>query len=300
MNTAINFRRSAAEEPPFAEEEPRLNWYHRTRHLGRHANKLVIIGLLVLFVLVYFWQFMFFTVQSGEVGVLYLLFGGGTQTDRVLGEGMKVIAPWDKLFIYNVRVQEVKHEMPALTAEGLMVTLEVSIRFHPELELVGLLHQRVGPDYTDRIVIPEVESALREKVGSSNITEVYRMQRSLLQEVAIEGFENVSRKYIRIDELILRSVKLPDAVRVEIENKMTQQEIARSYEYPTRDRAAGGGAALTRIERPQGVQRHPPIVSDARAAAVAGHRGDAPARGVTEREDGHHRRQDRAAVDPWR
>jgi hypothetical protein len=63
-------------------------------------------------------------------------------------------------------------------------------------------------------VIPEVESVLREKIGSSNMTEVYRMQAQSAAGSG-QGFENVSRKFIRIDELIRRSVRLPDTVRVE-------------------------------------------------------------------------------------
>ena len=145
----------------------------RWRRLSRvgtgHFNELLILTILVLFVMVFFAPQIFQTIKSGEVGVLYKRFGGGTQTDRVLGEGMKIIAPWDSLFVYNVRVQEAKHTLDVLTSEGLTVTLNLSTRYHPELELVGLLHQQVGPDYAQKIVLPEVESALRTNLAGRPI-----------------------------------------------------------------------------------------------------------------------------------
>src|SRR5665213_2031768 len=122
----------------------------RLIHASRRFTGRILLALAVLGVVaIYFWPQVFITIHSGEVGVLYMRFGGGTQTDRVLGQGLKIIAPWDRLFIYDVRVQETKHSMDVLTNEGLTVKLELSIRYHPELDLVGLLHDRIGPQYKD-------------------------------------------------------------------------------------------------------------------------------------------------------
>src|SRR5579871_3048486 len=175
MTTVIDVDSRPTGDDPFegaddSFDAPRRCWYHRILSpIREHTTAFVIFG--------------------GEVGVLYLRFAGGTQTDRVLGEGMKVIAPWDRLFIYNVRVQEVKHEMNAITDEGLKVKLDLSIRYHPEVELVGLLQQQVGPNYRDQIVIPEVESAVRTLVGASSMTQVYTLQRSVMQTVINDSLD---------------------------------------------------------------------------------------------------------------
>jgi len=43
------------------------------------------------------------TIDSGKAGVLYKTFGGGVVTDEPpLGEGFHVVAPWNKVFIYEV------------------------------------------------------------------------------------------------------------------------------------------------------------------------------------------------------
>ncbi len=61
------------------------------------------------FLFVYLTPDVLITVKSGEVGVLYRRLAGGTQIDSVTRRGLTFVAPWDRLFICNVRVQECKH-----------------------------------------------------------------------------------------------------------------------------------------------------------------------------------------------
>ena len=202
-----------------------------SRLMQAHMNKVVILAGILLFALIYLAADIFHTIRSGEVGVIYRRFGGGTQTDKVLGEGLKLIAPWDRLFIYNVRVQEETRPIDVLTNEGLTVKLDVSIRYHPELEMVGLLHQKVGPDYKDKVVIPEVESALRMIMASLPMREVYGSERGTVQKVINDSLEHVAQKYIKVDEVVIRHVELPKSIRDTVEQKMAQKELAESYEY---------------------------------------------------------------------
>jgi regulator of protease activity HflC (stomatin/prohibitin superfamily) len=256
----------AARDLEVAEAPPPRPWYAPlSDFLQRHLTTLIVIGGVLVFLIIFFAPMIFITIQSGEVGVLYRRFQGGTQTDRVLGEGMKVIAPWNKLFIYNVRVQEAKHSMQALTNEGLAVRLDLSIRYHPEVELVGLLQDRVGPDYVDKIVIPEVESGMRTLVGATALRDVYSMQRTLVQNVINDTAEHVSQKFITIDQIILRDVILPAKVQAEIEEKMTQKQIAESYEY--RLEIARQEAARRAIEA-EGLQRYNDLLNPSLTPSV--------------------------------
>jgi regulator of protease activity HflC (stomatin/prohibitin superfamily) len=195
------------------------------------ANRVLLCVSVLLFLAVFLSPDVFVTIHSGEVGVLYSRFLGGTQVDRVFGEGIQMIAPWDELSIYTVRVQEEKHDMQVLTKEGLSVTLHLSIRYHPEPDMVGMLHQKVGPNYKERIVIPEVESALRVIMGGFTMREVYGSERGLVQKVINESLESVSQKFVKVDDIVLRHVELPAAVQTAVEEKMKQKEEAEAYEY---------------------------------------------------------------------
>lgn len=197
---------------------------------GAFARFGVVAGVL-LFLLIYLTPDILVTVQSGEVGVLFRRLNGGTDTEHVIGEGLTFVAPWDRLFIYNVRVQEARHEMGVLTNDGLHVTLHLSIRYHPERDLVALLHQTVGPDYKDKIVIPEVESVLRTTLGRFGMDQVYGADRGVLQRIISDSLDEVSQKYVSIDDVIVRAVDLPATVNAMIEEKMKQKERLATYAY---------------------------------------------------------------------
>ncbi len=65
------------------------------------------------------------TIGSGEAGVLYKTFGGGVVTEEPpLGEGFHLVAPWNKVYIYEVRQQEVFEKMKVLSSNGLDIQLD--------------------------------------------------------------------------------------------------------------------------------------------------------------------------------
>lgn len=191
---------------------------------------LYLILVSFLFVLVYFAPDIFVTIQSGQVGVRYLRFFGGTQTDFVLGEGFKFVFPWDKLFVYDTRVQETKHDLTVLTGEGMSISVHISIRYHPEATLVGLLHQRIGPDYPTRIVIPEVESGLRAVLGKVKLRNIFDLEADgAYDRVRNEVGDSLATQLITLDGIIVRGIDLPAPVKGAIEDKMVQGELAGSY-----------------------------------------------------------------------
>jgi regulator of protease activity HflC (stomatin/prohibitin superfamily) len=60
---------------------------------------------------------------------------------------------------------------------------------------------------------------------------VYGSQRGLVQQALNEGLEQVEQKFVKIDDVVLREVTLPDQVRQTIEQKMQQKELSESYEF---------------------------------------------------------------------
>ena len=73
------------------------------------------------------------TIGSGEAGVLYKTFGGGVGTDEPpLGEGFHIVAPWNKVYIYEVRRQEIFEKMKVLSSNGLDIQLDASAWYKPD------------------------------------------------------------------------------------------------------------------------------------------------------------------------
>jgi len=206
-------------------------WTKIKIRLRENLSLMIVTTLIVLFVIIYFWHSIFITIKAGEGGVLYLRFFGGTVVDKTYPEGFHIIAPWDIMTKYNVRYQVVHHQMHALTRKGMRINLTLTIRYKPEYILLGVLHQRVGPDYLDKIVIPEAEAVIRKIIGRFDAGEVYSTKRALIQRIVNEAIHEVSQRFVRIDDMIITSVELPQAIRKAIESKLEQRELAAAYEF---------------------------------------------------------------------
>jgi len=184
---------------------------------------------MFLFMFFYLYNHIVYTIQSGEGGVKYLRFFGGTVVDKVYPEGIHFVFPWDQLFIYNVRIQQVAHEFDVLTKSGLKVRLSISIRYYPEYKLLGILHQKVGMDYVHTIVIPEVESVLRVLVGTMEAEEVYKTEKSIYENALNQAVERVAQRFVNVDVVIIKKIDMPDSVEKAIREKIEQKHIAEAH-----------------------------------------------------------------------
>jgi regulator of protease activity HflC (stomatin/prohibitin superfamily) len=201
---------------------------HRV-NMRKILPQLIILALIGLLVFVYFIPQIFITIRPGEAGVHFRRFFGGTVTDVVYGEGLQIIFPWDVMYVYNVRIQEKERVLDVLTKEGLNAKVSISIRYYPEYDLLGVLHKRVGVNYADEIVIPEVESALRTEIGKLTAEELYTTSDDAITEVIVDALKQLADTYIVINKVIIQKIELPPVVQDAIQQKIQQKHIAESF-----------------------------------------------------------------------
>ena len=77
------------------------------------------------------YPYMVVTVPSGHVGVLWKRFGGGTVLDprQLSDEGLHFILPWNRMFLYDLRLQSVTETYNAISKDGVSLTATINIRF---------------------------------------------------------------------------------------------------------------------------------------------------------------------------
>lgn len=173
------------------------------------------------------------TIESGQAGVLYKTFDGGVVTDEApLGEGFHVVAPWNKVFIYEVRQQEVFEKMNVLSSNGLDIKLDASIWFQPEFENLGKLHQEKSEMYVERILLPAIRSAARSVMGRYTPEQLYSSKRDAIQsEIFEETKKIVEDQYIQLNDVLVRDVTLPPTIKDAIERKLKQEQESLEYEF---------------------------------------------------------------------
>ncbi len=188
------------------------------------------------------------TISSGEAGVLYKTFDGGVVTDQPpLGEGFHLVAPWNRVHIYEVRRQEIFEKMNVLSSNGLDIKLDASAWFTPTYKDLGKLHQQIGEGYVQRILLPTIRSAARSVVGRYTPEQLYSSKRDAIQlEIYEETRKIVTDQFITLDEILVRDVTLPPTIKDAIERKLKQEQ--ESLEYEFRLEKADKEAQKVRIE----------------------------------------------------
>ncbi|KQC29163.1 prohibitin family protein [Flagellimonas eckloniae] len=173
------------------------------------------------------------TIGSGEAGVLYKTFGGGVVTDEpALGEGFHLVAPWNKVYVYEVRQQEVFEKMQVLSSNGLEIKLDASAWFQPKYGDLGKLHQEKGESYVDRVLLPTIRSAARSVVGRYTPEQLYSSKRDAIQQEIFEETKKiVDGQYIQLNEVLVRDVTLPPTIKEAIERKLKQEQESLEYEF---------------------------------------------------------------------
>jgi len=250
-------------DPPQAAEAdapavPPTRRQRLSRWLRRHIPAFIVVNLLLVLLVIFLWNRIVVVIPPGQTGVLFRLFSG-TEVDRVYGEGFYLISPLNTMNLYETRKQVKLHEFEVLTAKGLGVKLSLAIRYQPEVEMLGMLHQRIGPDYAQRVIVPQVESVMRKQLGQYVAEDIYTNKDGLLTRAILAALDEVGRNFIQVEDIIIRSIQLPDKLKTAIEDKLTQEEMLKSYEF--RMETARKEAERLTIEA-EGQKKHNAILAE--------------------------------------
>lgn len=197
----------------------------------RQAPYLILLSILLCLVVVFFFNRIVISVHPGELGVLWRLLGGGTQIDTVYREGVHVILPFNEMYIYNIRKQQFSDAIDVLTVDGLTVGVRYSVRYFLDQDTLPLLHQRVGPDFVNVVVRPEIRSVMRMVFGQYKPEEIYATQKAIQEHVSVLAKTHLEARFVALDEVPIESITLPPRISQAIEAKMAQQQIDEEYVY---------------------------------------------------------------------
>ena len=191
-----------------------------------------IIGFVVILVAVILLSnSLFITLKPGERGVIFDRFTG-LNRDVVYQPGFHTKAPWSDMIVYDVTENNVEETMDVLDKNGLAIKVDASVRFNPEFDKIGYLHEIFRGDYVNRLVIPEVRSTLRKVMGRYTAEEIYSTKRSEVENTIINETAAVLKdNYIVMKALLIRSINLPAQIKQAIENKLQQEQEALAYQF---------------------------------------------------------------------
>jgi hypothetical protein len=89
----------------------------------------------------------------------------------------------------------------------------------------------VGPDYANRIVIPEVIAVIRQIFGQYLPEEIYSSKRFIIQNTVQNAIFEVNERFVDLDELLITKITLPENIQIAIEEKLEKEQVALGYQY---------------------------------------------------------------------
>jgi regulator of protease activity HflC (stomatin/prohibitin superfamily) len=220
------------------------------RFLERHLPSVVIYLMVATLVAVVLYPHMVVTVPSGNVGVLWKRFGGGTVLDpRLLkNEGFNLILPWNEVFLYDLRLQSFTESYNAISSDGVSLTATVNVRFRLQRDAVPVLHQAIGPNYKQVLVQPGIGSLTREVMAQYTAEQVYstarqeiqdkihslaedRLSEKMMEHEGEESYRVSMRDTTILYDILVAGIELPAAIVGAINRKTEQYYIAEEYKF---------------------------------------------------------------------
>jgi len=194
----------------------------------------VVIGILL---------FMSVTIiGAGQVGVVSLF---GKVSDNEIKSGIHLINPLASVNKMSVRTEEYTmskvgaegkkvgdDSISALTKEGLTVSMDVTAFYHLEESRASDLYREVGLTYEEKIIRPEIRSAIREMVAQYEAKDIYSEKRSEAAKNILAYLNNkVRERGIVIEDMLIRDVTLPANLSQAIQEKLKAEQESQRYDF---------------------------------------------------------------------
>src|SRR5246127_2598180 len=220
------------------------------RFIENYLPMVVIYLMVATLVAIVLYPHMVVTVPSGEVGVLWKRFGGGTVLDprRLKNEGFNLILPWNQVFLYDLRLQSFTESYNAISSDGVSLTATIIVRFRLQRDAVPVLHQAIGPNYEQVLVQPGIGSLTREVIAQYTAEQVYstarqeiqdkirslvedRLTEKMMEREGEESYRVSMRDTIILYDILVTGIELPAAIVAAINRKTEQYYIAEEYKF---------------------------------------------------------------------
>ena len=180
---------------------------------------------------------MFKTIGTGQVGVKTLF---GKVDKDVLYSGLNIVNPLVEVTTFDTKTQNYTmsavHDegkqlgddaIRVLSADGLEVTIDLSVLFKVSPSMAPQILRQIGDDYLDKIVRPVSRTAIRDNAVSYEAVALYSTKRQEFQDRIFRTInESFAKRGLVLEQLLVRNITLPESVKKTIESKINAEQDA--------------------------------------------------------------------------
>jgi regulator of protease activity HflC (stomatin/prohibitin superfamily) len=135
--------------------------------IRRFSTALSFVFLVVVFLIIIFWNSVVRITPVGHVSVMWNLFTieRDQNSKGPIPEGIRMIWPWDQFFVYDIRLRSENTTYQVVSKDGLHFNIGLTFRWAAVEENIVELNDRVGPNYVDTLLVPEIGSVARQVIA---------------------------------------------------------------------------------------------------------------------------------------
>lgn len=199
---------------------------------------MVAVGFILLGVI----TSSFVQIDAGYVGVTKLF---GKVQPTILTSGLHFINPLYEVERLDVRTQNYTmsgvtdegHKsgddaIRVLTADGLEVTLDLSVLYHVMPSEAPRIIRETGTNYEDKIVRPVSRTKIRDNAVYYEAVALYSTKRDEFQDRIFKTIDDeFKRRGLFLETLLVRNITLPAAVKGSIEQKIQAEQEAQKMQF---------------------------------------------------------------------
>ena len=181
-------------------------------------------------------------IGTGEVGV-QILFGSVQNT--TLASGLHFINPlidvqrldiktqnYTMSAVHNEGAKEGDDAIRVLTADGLEVVMDLTVLYKVVPSSAPDILRSTGIDYTDKIVRPLTRTKIRDNAVYYDAVALYSTKRDEFQNRIFKNIEaDFKLRGLLLEQLLIRNITLPQAVRTSIEQKISAEQDAQKMQF---------------------------------------------------------------------
>ena len=181
-------------------------------------------------------------IDAGQIGVKVLF---GKVQNEVLGSGLHLINPLVEVRSLDVKTQNYTMSgsndegaktgddaIRVLTADGLEVTIDLTVLYKLHPSEAPKLVRETGVDYTDKIVRPLTRTKIRDNAVYYDAIALYSSKRDEFQSRIFKSIEDDFKKRgLVLEQLLVRNITLPQSVKATIEQKINAEQDAQKMQF---------------------------------------------------------------------
>lgn len=217
-----------------------LSYVLQLPHLERplKVGRLAGLGLIVLGIV----TSCFVQIDAGQTGIKKLF---GNVQSGVLGSGLHFVNPLMEIERLDVRTQNYTmsgiHDegtkvgddaIRVLTADGLEVTIDLTVLYRVVPADAPKLIRETGADYETKVVRPIARTRIRDNAVYYDAVALFSTKRDEFQTRIFKGIEiDFRNRGLMLENLLVRNITLPAAVKGTIEQKIQAEQESQKMQF---------------------------------------------------------------------